>query len=110
MSGTSGDGADAAAIELDVPAANVRVVATASAPYPGRLRDAVLALGAGGTADAREIARLHAAPGEHYAQLAERISVQAKLRADGITGHGQTVAHLPGEHGPLEIGDPARVR
>src|SRR5947207_1157349 len=109
MSGTSGDGADAALIELDVPAASVRVVATASAPYPGRLRDAVLALGEGGTADAREIARLHAALGEHYASLADRVSAEAKCRADVIAVHGQTVAHRPDEHVTLQIGDASRV-
>ena len=109
MSGTSGDGADAAAIELDVPATAVRVLATASAAYPGRLRDAVLALGEGGTSNAREIARLHAALGDHYGELAERVSADAKRRADVIAVHGQTIAHLPDEHVTLQIGDASRV-
>lgn len=109
MSGTSGDGADAAAIELEVPATSVRVLATASAPYPGRIRDAVLALGEGGTSDAREIARLHAALGDHYAALAERVAADAKEHADVIAVHGQTIAHLPDEHVTLQIGDAARV-
>ena len=111
MSGTSGDGVDAAAIELDVPVAagGVRVLTTAAAPYPRRIRDAVLALGEGGTADAREIARLHGLLGDAYADLAERVIKSLGERPDVIAIHGQTVAHLPDEHVTLQIGDAARV-
>jgi anhydro-N-acetylmuramic acid kinase len=111
MSGTSGDGVDAAAIELDVPVAaeGVRVLATATAPYPRHIREAVLALGEGGTADAREIARLHGLLGDAYADLAERVIGDLRERPDVIAMHGQTVAHLPDEHVTLQIGDAARV-
>lgn len=109
MSGTSADGADAAAIELDVPATRVRVLATASEPYAGELRTAVLALGEGGAMDARAIARVHAMLGDHYAQLAARVMKELAARADVITVHGQTVAHLPAERVTLQIGDAARV-
>jgi len=109
MSGTSGDSADAAAIELDVPATDVRVLATASAPYPTRVRDAVLALGEGGTADAREIARLHGLLGMEYAALAMRVTTTLHRRPDVIAVHGQTIAHLPDEAVTLQIGDMARV-
>ncbi|HZP97582.1 MAG TPA: anhydro-N-acetylmuramic acid kinase [Candidatus Limnocylindria bacterium] len=109
MSGTSGDGADAAAIELDVPTTHVRVLATASAPYPEAIRDAVLALGEGRATDTREIARLHAALGDQYAALAARVAGGLPDRADVVAVHGQTVAHLPGGRVTLQIGDAARV-
>ena len=111
MSGTSGDGVDAAAIELDVPVRDgaVRVLATASASYPARLREAVLALGEGGPADAREIARVHGLLGDEYAVLAARVISELGERPDVIAVHGQTVAHLPDEHVTLQVGDAARV-
>jgi anhydro-N-acetylmuramic acid kinase len=109
MSGTSGDGADAAAIELDVPANGVHVLATASAPFPKRVRDAVLALGEGGTADAREIARLHGLLGDEYAALAQGVAAKLGRKPDVITIHGQTIAHLPEEQVTFQIGDAARV-
>ena len=109
MSGTSGDGIDAAAVELDVPATDVRVIATVSAPYPKNLRDAVLALGEGGMTSAADIARLHAMLGERYAQVAEELISQIGERPDVIAVHGQTVAHLPDERVTFQIGDASRV-
>jgi anhydro-N-acetylmuramic acid kinase len=110
MSGTSGDGADAAAIELDVPAATVRVLATKSAAYPATLRDAVLALGEGGPTDARALARTHGALGDHYATLVARLITDlGSRRPDVVAVHGQTVAHLPVDRVTLQIGDAARV-
>ena len=110
MSGTSGDGIDAAAIELDVPAKDVRVLATSGAPYPKNIRDAVLALGEGGMSSAADIARLHGLLGDRYAEIAARLVGDiAPRRADVIALHGQTVAHLPDEHVTFQIGDAARV-
>jgi anhydro-N-acetylmuramic acid kinase len=109
MSGTSADGVDAAAIELDVPATSVRVLHTASDGYPKALREAVLALGEGGTADAREVARVHGLLGERYAEIAARVVSALRVKPDVITVHGQTVAHLPEERVTLQLGDAARV-
>jgi anhydro-N-acetylmuramic acid kinase len=109
MSGTSGDGVDAAAIELDVPATNVRILATVSAPYPRKVRDAVLALGEGGMASAADIARLHAVLGDAYADTATRLMNDLPRKPDVIALHGQTVAHLPDEHTTFQIGDASRV-
>lgn len=109
MSGTSADGADAAAIELDVPASGVRVLAVASEAYAPSLRDEVLALGEGQTIDARSVARTHASLGDHYARLAERVARGLPRVPDVVTVHGQTVAHLPNDHVTLQIGDAARV-
>src|SRR5919197_1309506 len=93
MSGTSGDGADAAA----------------SAPFPKRVREAVLALGEGAMADAREIARLHGLLGDEYAALAKGLATQLGRKPDVIALHGQTIAHLPDENVTFQIGDAARV-
>ena len=110
MSGTSGDGVDAAAIELEVPAKDVRVLATASAPYPRNVRDAVLALGEGGMTSAADVARLHGLLGDRYAEIAAQLLGDiGASRADVIALHGQTIAYLPDEHVTFQIGDAARV-
>ncbi len=109
MSGTSADGADAAAIEIDVPATRARVLATASAPYADELRTAVLALGEGGAMDARRVARVHAMLGDHYAELAVRLMQGLAAKPDVVAVHGQTIAHLPPDRVTLQIGDAARV-
>jgi anhydro-N-acetylmuramic acid kinase len=109
MSGTSGDGVDAAAIELDVPATGVRVLGTSSASYPKNVRDAVLALGEGGMAAAADIARLHGVLGDAYAEIAHRLIAEIGATPDVIALHGQTVAHLPDEHVTFQIGDASRV-
>ena len=109
MSGTSGDGVDAAAIELDVPAKDVRVIAMRSAPYPRNIRDAVLALGEGGITSAADIARLHGMLGDRYAEIAAQLISQIGERPDVIALHGQTVAHLPDERVTFQIGDASRV-
>ncbi|HYK96837.1 MAG TPA: anhydro-N-acetylmuramic acid kinase [Candidatus Acidoferrales bacterium] len=109
MSGTSGDGADAAAIELEVPATTVRVLATASAPYSASLQGAVLALGEGTSTDARTVATTHGRLGDHYAELVARLTADLAARPDVIAVHGQTIAHLPAQHVTLQIGDAARV-
>ncbi len=109
MSGTSGDGVDAAAIELDVPAKDVRVIATRSTAYPRNIRDAVLALGEGGMTSAADIARLHGLLGDRYADIAEELIKEIGERPDVIALHGQTVAHLPNERVTFQIGDASRV-
>ncbi len=109
MSGTSGDGVDAAAIELDVPATDVRLVASASQSYPKNVREAVLALGEGGMSSAADIARLHALLGDVYAEICLKVMKELRGRPDVIALHGQTVSHLPDEKVTLQIGDASRV-
>ncbi len=112
MSGTSADGVDAAAIELGVPAAGVRLLRTASRAYAPSLREALLALGEGRATDARAIALLHAAVGDAYADLAHDLARALRaegVRPDVVAMHGQTVAHLPAERVTLQLGDAARV-
>ena len=61
MSGTSGDGINLAAIEIEPGARpNVRILATAERPYPPALREAVLRAGSDVPFALSDIARLHA--------------------------------------------------
>jgi anhydro-N-acetylmuramic acid kinase len=110
MSGTSGDGIDLAAIEIepgDNP--NVRIVATAEQAYAPALREAVLRAGAGQPFALSDIARLHGALGDAYAAAAAAFVATLPRRPDVIAVHGQTVAHLPAEHATLQLGDASRV-
>lgn len=109
MSGTSADGVDVAAIELDVPATGVRVLASLSEHFDAPVRDAILALAEGEPTDARAVARLHAELGDRYADAAEKLARELPRVPDVIAVHGQTVAHLPRDRVTLQIGDAARV-
>jgi anhydro-N-acetylmuramic acid kinase len=110
MSGTSGDGINLAAIEIEPGARpSVRIVATAEQPYPPELRDAVLRAGSDAPFALSDIARLHAALGDAYAAAASAFIATLPARPDVIALHGQTVAHLPTEHTTLQLGDASRV-
>jgi anhydro-N-acetylmuramic acid kinase len=110
MSGTSGDGINLAAIEVEPGARpNVRIIATAERPYPPPLRDAVLRAGSDAPFALSDIARLHAELGDAYAAAASSFIATLPRRPDVIALHGQTVAHLPAEHTTLQLGDASRV-
>ncbi len=110
MSGTSGDGINLAAIEIEPGARpSVRIVATAERAYAPTLREAVLRAGADVPFALSDIARLHATLGDAYAAAASEFIATLPRRPDVIALHGQTVAHLPAEHATLQIGDAARV-
>jgi anhydro-N-acetylmuramic acid kinase len=110
MSGTSGDGMNLAAIEIEPgPQPTVRVIATAEHPYPSALREAVLRAGADVPFALSDIARLHASLGDAYAAAAADFIATLSGRPDVIALHGQTVAHLPAEHTTLQLGDASRV-
>ena len=110
MSGTSGDGINLAAIEVepsDRP--SVRILATADRSYPPALRDAVLRAGSDVPFALSDIARLHAQLGDAYATAAAEFVATLPTRPDVIALHGQTVSHLPAEHATLQLGDATRV-
>jgi len=110
MSGTSGDGIDLAAIEIEPGARpNVRILATGERPYPPALRDAVLRAGADVPFALSDIARLHGELGDAYAAAAVAFIATLPARPDVIALHGQTVAHLPAEHTTVQLGDASRV-
>lgn len=115
MSGTSGDGVDAALVEVEGAGEGIRVrpLAFLTAPYPPALRREVLAL-TGATAET--VCRLHYALGEEFARAA-----LAVIRAAGLApaevhligSHGQTASHLPRASGAagatLQLGEPAVI-
>ncbi|MEW6542787.1 MAG: anhydro-N-acetylmuramic acid kinase [Nitrospirota bacterium] len=98
MSGTSGDGVDAALVSI-APAARglrVRLRAFAPTPYPPRLRRRILDAASHGTV--AEICHLNAVLGEWFARGALKVIERAGLRpsdVDLIGSHGQTVHHRP---------------
>lgn len=117
MSGTSLDGIDAALVSVQgdsVAQISWEMVAFDTAPFAEERRRAIHAAILDGSAAA--ICRLHADLGEWLAEAALRVVAAAGLRpeqVDVIGSHGQTVWHLPPEHGnrgaTLQLGDPATI-
>jgi len=120
MSGTSADGVDAAVVEIvargDRP--TVRLLAFETFPYPGGLRERILAAASGGST--AEVCHLNAYLGELFAEAAVAITDRAAVplsEVDLIGSHGQTIHHLPvprAEGGravrsTLQIGEPAVI-
>lgn len=98
MSGTSGDGVDAALVDIrgSGHALKVKPLAFVSCPYPADLQQRVLAVSARGTVS--EICHLNVVLGEWFAKAALRVIKQAGLepaKIDLIGSHGQTIHHLP---------------
>jgi anhydro-N-acetylmuramic acid kinase len=98
MSGTSVDGIDVAVV--DIRGRGVEIVAFRSWPYPGRLRQAILAVSNTATTTAA-IARLHFELGEQYARAAIRTGLEG---VELIGCHGQTIYHESGRT-TLQIGE-----
>ena len=121
MSGTSGDGVDAALVDVSGrgSALKARAVAAQTLPYPRSLQQRIVTASISGTV--AEICHLNALLGEWFANAALNVIRLAKLRpADiaAIGSHGQTVHHLPqGIQAPgvgavrstLQIGEPAVI-
>ncbi len=98
MSGTSGDGVDAALVDIRGSglALSVTVLAFAPTPYPADLQRRVLTLCSGGSV--AEVCHLNAVLGEWFARAALRVIKKAGLRPAEVAfigSHGQTVQHLP---------------
>ncbi|HET8580546.1 MAG TPA: anhydro-N-acetylmuramic acid kinase, partial [Nitrospiraceae bacterium] len=98
MSGTSGDGVDAALVEIQGKelALQVKPLAFAPLPYPTALQRRILAASTGGTVS--EICHLNALLGEVFSKAALRVIKKARLQPSDIHligSHGQTVHHLP---------------
>ena len=110
MSGTSADGIDAAAIEIgEGPRPPIRFLAHLAREYPNTLRYRVLATASGAPVSIHDLATLHAALGDAYADGATALIAALGRKPDCIAIHGQTVAHYPAERATLQIGDAARV-
>ena len=114
MSGTSGDGVDAALVEVEGAGEGIRVrpLAFLTAPYPPALRREILALP---TATAETVCRLHYALGEEFARAALTVIRAARLTPTEvhlIGSHGQTAYHIPrgsGAGATLQLGEPAVI-
>ncbi len=110
MSGTSLDGADA--LLADFSGTKPRVLSFASAPYPERLRDELLALNAPGQ---NEIERGHLAANQLadvYAGVVDMTLQQANVTRDNILAigcHGQTIRHRPDLGFTTQLNNAARL-
>ncbi|ULA65699.1 MAG: Anhydro-N-acetylmuramic acid kinase [Nitrospira sp.] len=105
MSGTSGDGVDAALVEIarSRKGLDLRTLAFHALPYPRSLQQRILAASASGSV--AEICHLNALLGEWFANAALGVIRTAGLcpeDIDLIGSHGQTVHHLP--HGIKDTG------
>ncbi|MBH0187644.1 MAG: hypothetical protein HP493_01985 [Nitrospira sp.] len=98
MSGTSGDGVDAALVEIGPRKAGLRIkmMSFYPLPYPRSLRQRILSASVSGTVS--ELCHLNVLLGEWFANAALGAIRAAKLHPkdiDLIGSHGQTVHHLP---------------
>jgi anhydro-N-acetylmuramic acid kinase len=121
MSGTSGDGVDAALVELTGRRGAVRAQtwAAQTLPFPRSLQQRIVGASVSGTVE--DVCHLNALLGEWFADAALQVIRQAKLRPADIAligSHGQTVHHLPhGIHAAgvgairstLQIAEPAVI-
>jgi anhydro-N-acetylmuramic acid kinase len=106
MSGTSVDGIDIAAIEIDGD--DVKVLATGHRDYDEDLRKRILQAASGEALGAADLASLHVAIGDAYADAVVELIPKLAKHPDVIAMHGQTVAHLP-KRATLQLGDASRV-
>ena len=98
MSGTSGDGVDAALVDIGRHKGGIRVEMAAfyPLPYPRTLQQRILTASVSGSV--AELCHLNALLGEWFANAALGVIRKAKLLpkdVDLIGSHGQTVHHLP---------------
>jgi anhydro-N-acetylmuramic acid kinase len=121
MSGTSGDGVDAALVDITGRGRSLkaRTVAAHTLTYPRSLQQRILSASVSGTV--AEVCHLNALLGEWFANAALQVIRQAKLQPNDVAligSHGQTVHHLPhGIHAPgvgairstLQIAEPAVI-
>ena len=115
MSGTSFDGIDAAAadLELDGDRIVLRLLGGVSTPYPDGLRARIAAALPPAATTIGEVCRLDAGIGQAFAEAAAEANAQLCAgRADLVVAHGQTVFHwVDGGtvRGTLQIGQPAWI-
>jgi anhydro-N-acetylmuramic acid kinase len=108
MSGTSLDGIDAAAVEIETHNGRHHAVlkGLVTLPYDERFRER-LRSACENACDVREVARLDAELPFLFAQAVSQVLAQARWRPEEIEvvgSHGQTIAHLPDESATLQIG------
>lgn len=109
MSGTSADGIEAAAAEVDPARGEAHLLGHRHLRYPTELRDRVLAAGSATPLTAEQLATLNADLGEANAAAARALLWTLGRTADLIAMHGQTIAHYPERHATYQLADGARV-
>ena len=121
MSGTSGDGVDAALVDISGRGGSlkVRTLAAQTLGYPRSLQQRILAASVSGTV--ADVCHLNALLGEWFANAALQVIRQAKIHPADVAligSHGQTIHHLPhGIQAPgvgairstLQIAEPAVI-
>lgn len=110
MSGTSADGVDTVAIEVDPSAFGSGrpfrgLLGHHALPYPEALREQVLEA-ASNRLDPAGLCILQRRLGDHHAQAARQLCDTLDLRPDLASLHGQTVQHHPGQGASLQLADP----
>ena len=100
ISGTSADGIDVAVVDIAVVDMDerIRVLATATVPYPREVRDAIFSV-SNAAAHTATIARLNFLLGELFAEALEHAGVPLE-KIELIGSHGQTIFH---EGDPVEF-------
>ncbi len=111
MSGTSGDGVDAALV--DFAGGKVRVVKTHFQPYPKKLREEVFAVSRP-DGPAELICRLNVEIGRLFGRAAVALCKKADVplgQVEFIGSHGQTIRHQPEGKvaATLQIGEAAEI-
>ena len=109
MSGTSLDGLDAALI--DFSADQPRLIATHSAPLPGKFKQQLLALCTPGDNEIERMGKADHQLGKLFAQACQHLLAETGISAaqvSAIGSHGQTIRHIPEGDAPftIQIGDP----
>lgn len=122
MSGTSGDGIDAALVRIDPPLQgttrpSVELIAYDTTPYSNGVKQQLFPLFDVATARVDAICRMNVQLGELFAAAALSVMNKAKLGPEQVNligSHGQTIHHLPprgdGTAGStLQIGEAAVI-
>ncbi len=110
MSGTSADGVDVVAVEVDPGGFEagrpfLALLGHHPAPYPEAMKEAVLAAASNRLAPA-ELCILQRRLGDHHARAAAELCATLGLEPDLASLHGQTVQHRPAEGATLQLADP----
>jgi anhydro-N-acetylmuramic acid kinase len=101
ISGTSMDGIDAALVRISGPVTrpSVRPMAFEAVPYPGWLRERLLAIAGGDSTTAEEIDRLHNVLGLAFGEAAVKVCRRGRVKPGElfvVGSHGQTIHHFGG--------------
>ena len=95
MSGTSADGINVALVRIQGRGfrSRLELLAHYQFPYPAKVRRAILTLMNAGTASVADLSRLNFLLGELYADAVRAAQRRARLEAELVGCHGQTLYH-----------------